>query len=417
MMSTRKKPGRPRKKVDISPISIQGIVTEPVNPTDCVDLIYNQPQLLKCIVSIFKEYDSDEIIIEFYPDRVIFTGKDHSLRVSIHIVINAADMNLYYFSPPPSGPFGSLHAGGASSSVSALGALIQDTSSVAGDDDGDGDGDADGGDADDVDGDGAADVAGTADSEEIVLANKEVEPPAVAATAASSAGIAGSASPYRVVVKRDNLEIVSAIIEKTHYKLMISLRRDDLSSLYITLSNCEYDSEDGFEVSIVPRSTDDMPVITIPDLTQYPLEFTLDSHHLRRKIGELKKVSPDMVIKKCGPISEKAPAASAAQAGAGSGGIQPTDLEITFGTNSRVVYTGTYKTASKIRLRSNIADGEMFVATMSIGRIRPLMAVNLPGGITFYANKIDPLVIQVGLDQRADAHFAIIARLLINTAH
>ena len=313
-MSTGRKPGRPRKRVDVCPVGIHGIVPIPTFQEDCVELVYNQAQLLKCIISIFKEYDSDEIAIEFYADHVVFSGRDHSLHVTIRIVINASDMNLYYFAPP------------------------------------------------------------AAPSEE------------------------GAREPsYSVVVKRDNLEIIVPIIEKAHYKITIALHHGDLSSLFIVLSNCDYDSEDCLDINIVPRaiSPDDANASEMLDLSTYPLEFTLDSHHLRRKMVELKKFSQDIIFKK-----------------EGNG-----NFEISFGTNGRVVYTGTYKTSSKIKLRSQIADGVLFVATMQIARLRPLMTVNLPGGITFYANHTDPLVIQVGLDQRPDGHFAIMARLLINTAH
>lgn len=322
-MATRKKPGRPRKKLDVCPVNTYGIVASPINPNDCVELVYNQPQLLKCIVLIFKEYDCDEIAIEFHKDRVVFAGRDHSTRVMIQITINAADVNLYY------------------SDLSAL-------------------------------------------------EEQETESPDTSASTGASPD-----ARYCIVVKRDNLEIVAAIIEKTHYKLMMSLHRDDLSSLFIMLSNCDFDSEDMFEVSVVPRANTCTDNIEMPDVSQYPLEFTLDSHHLRRKISELKKIAPGMVIKKSGAAN----------------------LEISFGANSRVSYTGMYSTAPKIKLRSTIPDDETFIVTMNIGRIRPLMAVNLPGGITFFANHVDPLIIQIGLDQRGDSHYAIVARLLINTAH
>lgn len=370
-MITRKKPGRPRKRVDVCPIGSHGIVSEPAVEGDCVELIYNQPQLLKCIVSIFKEYDADEIIIEFYPDHIIFAGRDHSTRVLIHIVINAADMNLYYFSTSPNREYGGSSPDGAGTSSHEYTAVGQ----IVG-------------------------ITPTEEQKDPILIEPSIQrsdPAASSSSATESQNIhlPDSVKLYRIVVKRDNLEIVAAIIEKTHFKMMLTLHHDDLSNLFIILSSCEYDSEDCFEITVVPRATTVTEAIEIPDLTKYPLEFTLDSHHLRRKISELKKVAQDMIIKKIGAAN----------------------LEITFSSVSRVIYTGTYKTALKIKLRSNIADNETFIATMNIGRIRPLMAVNMPGGITFYANHIDPIVIQVGLDQRADNHHAIVARLLINTAH
>ena len=232
-MATRKKPGRPRKHVDACPVGSPGIVNEPSVPGNCVEFVYNQPQLLKCIVSIFKEYDSDEVIIEFHPDRVVFTGKDHSLCVDIYIVINAADMNLYYYTPPrgTASYSGNVEQSRAPSDGNAPHMTsvepvkrpsIGKVFTVDEDDDPD------------------------------CPAAKNIQQSVPVACAHEPLGHVFSETPtppYRIVVKRDNLEIVSSIIEKTHYKMMMVLHHDDLSSLFITLNNCDYDSEDCFEIA------------------------------------------------------------------------------------------------------------------------------------------------------------------------
>jgi hypothetical protein len=303
--------------------------------------------LFKCIMSIFKEYDSDDVVFEFSPSRVLILGRDHSGRVIIHIVINAADMNLYYFSLP----------------------------SYAG-------------------------------SDSIMRAGSK----------------SGEEPMHCVAIKRDNLEVIASIIEKVHYKIAITLRKDDPSSMYIMLSSHEYENEEQFEVNIIPH-VDDVPHDVV-DTSSYPLEFTLDARHLRQKIREFKKVSSDIVIKKAGAEN----------------------LEISFGTQSRVVYTCIYTNGSRIKLRSEIARGSLFVVTMGIGLIRPLVAVNVPGGVTFFADQSNTMVVQVGLDMRcgdaaiiardddsgsesptpepsaaaqppADAHYAIVARFMIDTSH
>ena len=91
------------------------------------------------------------------------------------------------------------------------------------------------------------------------------------------------------------------------------------------------------------------------------------------------------------------------------------DLDISFGSIQRVHYTGTFKDTNKIKLRSQIGETETFVATAPISRIRPLMAINIPGGITFFAGRTDPLVVRLGIDQRSESHFAILVHLLIST--
>ncbi len=407
-MSTRKKPGRPRKRADVSPIGQLGVVADPSDQRNCVELIYNQPQLFKCIVSIFKEYNCDNVIIEFRPQSITFVGCDGSHLVNIHIEVKAQDMNAYYFTPPEvlAAPLSSsaalasssfMGAAASAAAASSSHAPLRDDDTVDRIDEDEADDEAD--DADDR----ADDEADEGGEEEDFAEDKEVAEDSCKDSKAreseereecedGEALILDDGPLYRIVIKRDNLDAVSAIIEKTHYKMAIFLRRDDLSSLFIMLSSCEYDNEDLFEIGIVPGAQK-MPLFEIPKLEDFPLEFTLDSHHLRRKISELKKVSLNVMIKKAGN----------------------SDLEIIFGSIPRVVYTASYRTASKIKLRSDFAATETFVATLNVHRIRPLMAVNMPGGITFFANRTDPLVIQVGLDQRADSHFAIVARLFIKT--
>lgn len=313
----RKKPGRPRKRAQNEPVSTYGIVDAPLNSEDCVELVYNQPQILKCIVALFKEYASDDIVIDFSRDSVVFSGRDHSLLVNINVSLCTRDMNLYYFSPSESfAPSGT----------------------------------------------------------------------------------------YRVVVRRDNLSVIAAIIEKTHYKVTFALREEDLSMLIVILHNCEYDNDDRFDVSVVPRAIG-LDEVGPRDPTSYPLEFTIDSHHFRRKIGELKKMAQDMIIQKI--PRENGGAAAVADT---------CNLEISFGSTPRVAYTGIYRTASKIKLRSELPEDELFVATIAIARIYPLMAVNLPGGTTFFVGPEEPHIVRVGLDTRADGHHAILAQLQIWSA-
>lgn len=404
MMATiRKKPGRPRKRTDVCPVEHLGIIPEPIDPQNCVEMIYSQPQLFKCIVSIFKEYDSYDVNIEFYKDRVVFVGCDHSRCVVIYVVINAEDMNSYFFAPP---------------TMDSIFEKMREKPHASSSDDEDEEEEPeeeleeepeeeDGSDEDDDEG------AQAAPSATLTKGTRAAGATASAASAASAApssstsvsepySLAYASGPaHKIVIKRDNLEVLSALIEKTHYKMAFSLRRDDLSSLNVVLSNCEYENEGRVEVSVVPFTGQSAIDFELPNLEEYPLEFTLDSHHLRRKIGELKKISPDMIIKK----------------NCASSGTTAPELEIAFGSISRVVYTDTYKNASKIKLRSLLPEDKPFVATLNVGRIRPLMAVNMPGAITFFANQSDPLVIQAGLDQRPDGHYAITARLLINVTH
>ena len=366
MAATRKKPGRPKKRADACPVGMRGIVAEPNDAGDCVEFIYNQPMIFKCIMSVFKEYDCDEVIFDFSPKQLQLIGRDRPNTVVIRIMFNASDMNLYYFSQA------------SASNMIMIENEAPAAATVA--DDGD--------------------DAPESTTDFIINATREI------ARATTTEASDDSAQPIRIAIKRDNLELVASNIDKSHYKMMIILGNDDPSCLTIVLNSNEYDHEDRFDITIIPRATD-IP-FELPNLAEFPLKFTIDSHHLRRKISEFKKISENIIIQKKGTSS----------------------LEISFGSSQRVLSTTIYKSDAKIKLSSTIADDDLFVSTMSLERIRPLMAVNIPGGITFFTNKVDPTVVQINLDVRCgetsiapgtstDAlplvgvHPAIVAQLLI----
>lgn len=373
MSATRKKPGRPKKRAEVCPIGVRGIVSEPNDADDCVEFIYNQPMIFKCITSIFKEYDCDEVIFDFSPKQLQLIGCDHSATVVIRIIFNAADMNLYYFSQ--------AFANNERIAIDAPAPQIEHD--------------------DDDDLESTSDFIATTAQ---IFAHEA----STSAQAINRENVANVQS-IRIAIKRDNLELVASNIDKSHYKMMLILKNEDPSCLTIVLNSNEYDNEDRFDVTIIPRVAD-IP-FELPNLAVFPLKFTIDSHHLRRKISEFKKISENIIIQKKGAAS----------------------LEISFGSSQRVLSTTIYKSDAKIKLASSIADDDLFVSTISLGRIRPLMAVNIPGGITFYTNKVDPTVVQIGFDSRCgeniiasettiDAsasalgiHPAIVAQLLIRT--
>jgi hypothetical protein len=377
MASSRKKPGRPKKRADVCPVGMRGIVSEPNDTGDCIEFIYNQPMIFKCIMSIFKEYDCDEVIFDFTAKQMQLIGRDRPNTVVIRIMFNSNDMNLYYFSQNS--------ANAIQADDNAPQALVNNRINYDDDDD------------DDV---------SESTTDFIINASREINRDVSATIGSPATDII--ARPIRIAIKRDNLELVASNIDKSHYKMTMLLKNDDPSCLIIVLNSNEYDHEDRFEVTIIPRATD-IP-FELPNLEKFPLKFTIDSHHLRRKISEFKKISENIIIQKKGSAN----------------------LEISFGSSQRVLSTTIYKNDTKIRLSSSIADDDLFISTISLERIRPLMAVNIPGGITFFTNKVDPTVVQIGLDIRcgetsvvADnapgaipqigTHPAIVAQLLIRT--
>jgi len=303
-----KRPGRPRKRLEADAVSVDGIIRSPASPEDVVEFVYSKPLVMKQMVSIFKAYEAPEVNIDFLPDKIIFSGRDHTGLISIAVEFSAADMNLYY-----------------------------------------------------------------------------------------------CARPHCVMVKRDNLEIAFSPLERSHYKMNIVVKENMLSLLYIVFFDSVYESEDQFEIEVAPRASapaaaasadaPEAPRGDFADGASYPVRFTVDGHHLKKKINELRRVSANMTFQKM------------------SGG----PLQITFGDVARVIYVGTYKAAQRIKLITTLSPGDLFAVSIKIGAIRPFMTVNLGDDITIFADRDRPFVIQTYLDKRGERS-TIVARLFVSVS-
>ncbi len=96
----KKKPGRPKKKVVVTHIEIQGIVTAPVNQQDVVELVYCNPTLFKKLFQLYKAYEVSEIEMNFDHVGVKIITTDHFKNSTIYTMIEGKCMNLYYCKNP-----------------------------------------------------------------------------------------------------------------------------------------------------------------------------------------------------------------------------------------------------------------------------------------------------------------------------
>lgn len=96
----KKKPGRPRKRLVVSPIDIKGIVTEPSNPEHVLELVYCNPGIFKKLLHLFKQFEVGEIDIYCDHKGIKMVAKDHFDKSTIYTFVNGDCMNLYYCKEP-----------------------------------------------------------------------------------------------------------------------------------------------------------------------------------------------------------------------------------------------------------------------------------------------------------------------------
>lgn len=98
--SEKRGPGRPPKTQKKEPIPKKGIIKNTDSPDSFVELIYDQPLIIKKIFSFFKSVASSEIQVLFRPGDVIMYTLDHHKKTKIYVRIDASKLNHYYCRSP-----------------------------------------------------------------------------------------------------------------------------------------------------------------------------------------------------------------------------------------------------------------------------------------------------------------------------
>jgi len=92
----KKKPGRPRKIQVVQQIKIIGILAQPENPANLVELTYTNPIMFQKIMGVFVTYNSLDLELLFLPDRMRIATQDHTKTSTIYVDIDAKMMNSYF---------------------------------------------------------------------------------------------------------------------------------------------------------------------------------------------------------------------------------------------------------------------------------------------------------------------------------
>jgi hypothetical protein len=92
----KKGPGRPRKNPKKEPMPRKGVASTPQNENNAMELIYDNPMIIRRIIGFFKSLAASQIQILFRPDDIIFYSKDHHDKTEIYVRIDAKKINHYY---------------------------------------------------------------------------------------------------------------------------------------------------------------------------------------------------------------------------------------------------------------------------------------------------------------------------------
>lgn len=92
-----RKPGRPPKaKPSSAQFQTYGIVAEPSEPDNIVEMVYENPKLFKNILKLFKAHGIQEMRWNFKPNIVEISSYAYEKRVKIFVEINGKMLIRYY---------------------------------------------------------------------------------------------------------------------------------------------------------------------------------------------------------------------------------------------------------------------------------------------------------------------------------
>ncbi len=92
----KKRPGRPKKLFTTQKSQLIGIVDQPYQETNELEVKFQSPKLLKKISTLFEQYNSDIVEIIFDMDIITFTSISHTGLNKIIMQINAKKLMYYY---------------------------------------------------------------------------------------------------------------------------------------------------------------------------------------------------------------------------------------------------------------------------------------------------------------------------------
>lgn len=188
----------------------------------------------------------------------------------------------------------------------------------------------------------------------------------------------------RICVKREHLERILRTLDKNHYKITFLLKENYRSTLYIIIKDFEYDNDDNYEVEVVYKPEEANATETRDDDKEYPIKFVLSSKHFKKKVSDIRKLSPVLTIQKIGD--------------------EP--LLFTYDEAKKVNYNGVYTKPDKIRLTSKVAADDIFSVSVVIDYIKPFSNSNIGDEVFIAADKREKISFMTFLDKKDSGYVA-----------
>lgn len=181
-------------------------------------------------------------------------------------------------------------------------------------------------------------------------------------------------------LNRDTVEHIFSSIDKSFFKITLSLRHDNPESLSVKLKDADIDKECHYRVTVSTLDRDDdlfaaEAATSLTALEESPIEFQLTAKQFKKTVADASYYNDTITFEKLG--------------------THPFQL-----TYARVgiMYSEVYLSPEKIHFRSGIKDTDLFRCTVTIANIKSLANAMVTDSVRVFCRKDNDILFRSEID-------------------
>lgn len=185
-------------------------------------------------------------------------------------------------------------------------------------------------------------------------------------------------------INREHVEKMFASIDKTLFKITIMQTHDDVNTLTFVFKDAEIDKECNYKINLstYPRDEElyeaEKALSPAAIIALFPIEFTLSAKQFKKSISDASNYSDSLTFEKMGT----------------------SPLQLTY-AKANLIYNEVYRVPAKIGLRSSVADGAIFRATVKVANVKSLASSMVTDDVRILCREDADILFRSALDAKA----------------
>lgn len=192
---------------------------------------------------------------------------------------------------------------------------------------------------------------------------------------------------FRIGLNREKVEKMFASINKTFSKITMLVRHDDPENVVFILKDHSVEKEGNYKFTVSALEADDelfaaeeelLPEKLTGDKNVFPVQFTLSAKQFKQEVSDASNYSDTLTFEKLGRHP----------------------FQITY-NKVGVKYNGVYRNSEKIKLYSEVKDGQTFRCTVKINNIKALASSMVTDDVRILAREAGDILFRSAIDDKA----------------